>query len=132
VVDDEPVVRRLLSQILTEEGHEVEATDDAKDALNRIKNNGYSLILLDMKLPGMSGGELYGRIKEIAESLAQRVVFITGDVMGADTEAIITRTKVPCITKPFDVEKLKVEIRRLLATPRLKGTSKPKIRNPKP
>ncbi len=37
MVDDEPVVRQLLTEILTEEGHEVEATADGKDALNRIK-----------------------------------------------------------------------------------------------
>jgi PAS domain S-box-containing protein len=132
VVDDEPVVRRLLSQILTEEGHEVEATDDAKDALNRIKSSRYNLILLDMKLPGMSGSELYGRVKEIAESLAQRVVFITGDVMGVDTEAFLARTGIPYIHKPFDVEQLKAEIGRLLATPRPKGTAKSKTSNKKP
>jgi PAS domain S-box-containing protein len=122
VVDDEPVVRRLLSQVLTAEGHEVEATDDGKDALNRIKGNRYSLILLDMKLPGMSGSELYERIKEISESLAQRVVFITGDVMGADTEAFLARTEVPYIHKPFDVKQLSTEIKRLLATRRPKPT----------
>jgi signal transduction histidine kinase/FixJ family two-component response regulator len=132
VVDDEPVVRRLLSQILTEEGHEVEATDDGKDALNRIKSNRYNLILLDMKLPGMSGSELYGRVKEIAESLAQRVVFITGDVMGVDTEVFLARTGIPYIHKPFDVEQLKAEIGRLLATPRPKGTAKSKTSNKKP
>jgi len=131
VVDDEPVVRQLLSQILTEDGHEVETTADGKDALNMIKNNEYSLILVDMKLPGISGGELYEHVKEIAEPLAQRVVFITGDVMGADTEAFITRTKVPCITKPFDVKQLKAEVRRLLATSRPKRTAKSKIRNTK-
>jgi PAS domain S-box-containing protein len=122
VVDDEPVVRRLLSQVLTAEGHEVEATDDGKDALNRIKGNRYSLILLDIKLPGMSGSELYERIKEISESLAQRVVFITGDVMGADTEAFLARTEVPYIHKPFDVKQLSTEIKRLLATRRPKPT----------
>jgi len=134
VVDDEPVVRRLLSQVLTAEGHDVEATDDGNDALDRIKGNRYSLILLDMKLPGMSGSELYGRIQEIAESLAQRVVFITGDVMGADTEAFLARTGVPYIHKPFDVKQLSTEIKRLLAKPRPKPThqvknQKPKVKN---
>ena len=133
VVDDEPVVRQLLTEILTEEGHEVETTADGKDALNRIKNNGYSLILVDMKLPGISGSELYERIQGIAESLAERVVFITGDVMGADTEAFLTRTKVPCITKPFDVEQLKAEIRRLLVTssPERHRQTQIKIKNKK-
>ena len=131
VVDDEPVVRRLLSQVLAEDGHEVETTDDGKDALNRIRGNRYNLILLDMKLPGISGSELYKRIKEIAESLAQRVVFITGDVMGSDTEAFLVRTKVPYITKPFDVKGLSAEIRRLLSKQRPKRTTKSKGSKPK-
>ena len=93
VVDDEPVVRQLVTEVLTAEGHKVETTADGQDALNRIKNNGYSLILVDMKLPGISGGELYERIQAMAGQLAKRVVLITGDVMGADTEAFITRTR---------------------------------------
>jgi len=131
VVDDEPVVRQLLSQILTKEGHEVETTADGQDALDRIKDNGYSLILVDMKLPGISGGELYERVQAISGTLAQRVVLITGDVMGADTEAFITRTKLPCITKPFDVKQLKAEVRRLLASSRPRPMPKSKIKNRK-
>jgi CheY-like chemotaxis protein len=122
VVDDEPVVRQLLSQVLTDEGHEVETTDDGKDALNRIKGNSYSLILLDMKLPGISGSGLYKLIQEIEPSLAKRVVFVTGDVMGADTEAFLTRTKLPYIAKPFDVHELIAEVNRVLARHRPKRT----------
>jgi PAS domain S-box-containing protein len=131
VVDDEPVVRQLVTEVLTAEGHEVETTADGEDALNRIKNNGYSIILVDMKLPGISGGELYERVQMMAGPLAKRVVLITGDVMGADTEAFITRTKVPCITKPFDVKQLKAEIRRLLASYGPKPTPKSKVNNQK-
>jgi len=126
VVDDEPVVRQLVSHILTEEGHQVDTTDDGKDALNRIKNNGYSLILLDVKLPGLSGSELYELIRNIAVSLEKRVVFITGDVMSADTEAFLTRTKAPFIAKPFNVRHLKSEIRRLLANSSPKRAAKSK------
>jgi PAS domain S-box-containing protein len=131
VVDDEPVVRQLLNQILTEEGHEVETTADGKDALNRIRKDGYSLIMVDMKLPGTSGSELYESIQAIAGPLAQRVVLITGDVMSADTEAFIVRTKVPCITKPFNVHHLKAEVRRLLTTSSPKPATKPKNQKPK-
>jgi DNA-binding LytR/AlgR family response regulator len=49
-------------------------------------------------------------------SLAELVIFITGDVMGADTEAFLARTEVPYIHKPFDVKQLSTEIKRLLAT----------------
>jgi len=131
VVDDEPVVRQLLSQVLTEDGHEVETTDDGKDALNRIKGNKYNLILLDMKLPGISGSELYECILKSDESLAHSVVFITGDVMGTDTEVFLNRTGVPYLTKPFDVKKLGVEIRRLLALNRSKPAHKVENKKPK-
>jgi PAS domain S-box-containing protein len=124
VVDDEPTVRQLLSQILTGEGHVVEATDDGEDALNRIKHNGYDLILVDMRLPGMSGSELYEHIQAAAGSLVHRVVLVTGDVMSADTEAFIARTKVPCITKPFNVKRLKAEINRLLTAIYIEPTAK--------
>jgi len=115
VVDDEPTVLRFLSRALTDEAHEVETVDNADDALERLESNGYSLILLDIKLPGMSGMESYERIQKIAQPLAKNVAFITGDVMGADTKDFLTRTKAPYIAKPFDIRQLKKDINRILA-----------------
>ena len=114
VVDDEPATLQLLSQILTGEGHKVQTVDNARDALERINSERYSLILLDIKLPGMSGTELYKSIQKIAQSLARRVVFITGDVLGVDTRDFLSKTKAPYITKPFDIEQLKKDINRIL------------------
>jgi len=66
-------------------------------------------------MPGMSGMELYKRVKKAFPSLAGRVVFITGDVMGSDTIDFLTRAKANYITKPFDVEQLKKDIGRILS-----------------
>ena len=68
VVDDEPVVREFLTQVLTNEGHKVETVGNADDALKRITSDRYSLILLDIKMPGMNGIELYERIQGTAQS----------------------------------------------------------------
>jgi len=114
VVDDEPVILSFLSQVLTEEGYEVEAIDNANDALERIKHQRYSLILLDVKMPRTSGIELYESIGKIAQSLARRVVFITGDVLGSGTMDFLSKTKARYITKPFDAERLKRDINRIL------------------
>jgi len=114
VVDDEPVILQFLERVLTDEGHEVETVANISDAFKRIKKGRYHLILLDIKLPGGSGIELYRHMQKIAQSLARRVVFITGDVMGTDTRAFLSRAGAPYITKPFDTEELKREIRRLL------------------
>jgi len=114
VVDDEPAICQLLKRVLTGEGHEVETVASAGDALEKMKGTRYNLILLDIKLPGRGSIELYKRMQKIAESLARRVVFITGDVIGNDTRSFLSQTKAPYITKPFDIEQLKRDISRLL------------------
>ncbi len=115
VIDDEPVIRQFVSRVLSEEGHEVEAVDKAEDALKKIKSKRYRLILLDIKMPGISGIELYKQFQEIAPSLMKRVVFITGDVMGKRTTDFLAKTKALYMMKPFDAEQLKTEINRILA-----------------
>jgi CheY-like chemotaxis protein len=114
VIDDEPLIRQLASRVLSEEGHEVETVDNAEDALERIKNTRYNRILLDIKMPGMSGIDLYEKFQEIAPSLKKRVIFVTGDVMGKHTTDFLAKTKAPYITKPFDAEQLKIEINQIL------------------
>jgi len=115
VVDDEPVIRQLVSQVLTEEGHTVETTDNAADALKMVEEKRYRLILLDIKMPGMSGIELYKRFQKIAPSIVKRIVFITGDIMGKSTLDFLDKTKTPYLMKPFEAKQLKTEIKRILA-----------------
>jgi PAS domain S-box-containing protein len=115
VVDDEPVVRQFISQVLGEQGHTVETVDNAASALKMVKSKRYRLILLDIKMPGMSGVELYKQFQKIAPSLTKRVVFITGDVMGKRTMAFLDKTKTPYMMKPFDARELKKQMNRILA-----------------
>jgi len=115
VVDDEPAITQFLKWVLADEGYEVKTTDTAEAALKLVESERYSLILLDIKLPGMSGLELYERLGKIAKSLTRRIVFITGDVLGTDTRNFLSRTKAPYITKPFSIEQLKREINRILS-----------------
>lgn len=110
VVDDEPVVRQFLKQALISEGYDVEMVADTTKALALLNQKRYSLVLLDIKMPGMNGIELYKHISDIAHSLARRVIIITGDVMGEETREFLSQTKVPYITKPFDAEELKKKI----------------------
>ncbi len=115
VVDDEPVIRELVSKVLGEQGHTVETVDNAAAALKMVKSKRYRLILLDIKMPGMSGIELYKKFQKIAPSLTKRVVFVTGDVMGKRTISFLNKTKTPYMMKPFDAKELKVEINRILS-----------------
>jgi len=115
VVDDEAGVRQFLTQVLAQEGHRVEAIEDARMALERLKQERYHLILLDIKLPGMDGFEFYAQMGKTALSLQKRTVFITGDTMSPSTWNFLNRTRAHYIAKPFDLERLKMEINRILS-----------------
>ena len=114
VVDDEPTVLAFLKKVLGGEGYDVATVSSGEEALKRIGSEDYGLILLDIKLPGLSGAEIYEQIGKVAPSLQKRVIFITGDVISADTQAFLKRTKAPYVTKPFDIAKLKKEVGRIL------------------
>ncbi len=118
VVDDEQVVRDVVKRVLTGEGHQVDTVDNAADALKKIQSKRYDLILVDIKMPGIGGVELCKHIQKIDKSLAKRVVFITGDIMGADTEKFLSETKSAHIEKPFDAEQLIREANRALTAGR--------------
>jgi len=114
VVDDEAAILTFLNRLLTEWGHSVETINNADTALEKLRTERYSLVLLDIKLPGMSGIELYHHIEEIAPALARRVMFVTGDVMQSATRSFLEKTGAPYITKPLDIEVLKKTINRAL------------------
>ena len=114
VVDDEPMVLQYLNNLLTGEGYKVEIADNGNAALISVRNHQYDIILMDIKMPGTDGINLYKHLQKTDQSTARKVIFITGDVMAKDTLTFLSRTKAPYITKPFDAEQLKSEMGRIL------------------
>jgi signal transduction histidine kinase/ActR/RegA family two-component response regulator len=106
VVDDEPSVCRLLQRLLEEAGHQVDAAPDGRTALERIARQRYGLILLDVRMPEMSGMEVYEKAREIAASVAERIIFLTGDIMAPELQSLLARTGAPFLTKPFQTQEL--------------------------
>ena len=113
LVDDEPLVQELLTNILSEEGHEIEIIDNGNDARERLGGEDYDVILLDVKIPGISGIELFRHIQKETPSLTEKVIFITGDIMDKDTMDFLSKTGVSYNTKPFDIERLMKDINRI-------------------
>jgi two-component system NtrC family sensor kinase len=114
VVDDEPIVRDFVNEVLGAAGYEIVTVEDGSDALERLGREDYDVILIDVKLPGMSGIELYEHAKETAGFPADRLVFITGDVMSTDTMTSILDTGIAYLAKPFSREQLLTTIDQVL------------------
>jgi CheY-like chemotaxis protein len=117
VVDDEPGVRTLLGKVLTQSGHSVDTIGDASEGLDKLGAGViYDVILIDVRMPGMNGTEMYSRILEKMPEMKNRIIFITGDVMGADIKVFLNQNKLPYLAKPFDIELLKKQIDVIIKT----------------
>ena len=115
MIDDEPGVRALLEKVLTQSGHSVDTIGDASKALDKLGAGlTYDVILTDVRMPGMSGIELYSLILEKMPAMKNRIIFITGDVMGTDIKAFLTQNNLPYLAKPFDIKLLKEKIASIL------------------
>ena len=111
VVDDEPGVRALLEKVLTQSGHSVDTIGDASKAIDKLDAGViYDVILIDVRMPGMNGTEMYSHILEKTPKMKNNIIFITGDVMGADIKVFLTRNKLSYLAKPFDIKLLKEKI----------------------
>ena len=124
VVDDEPGVRALLEKVLTQSGHSVDTIGDASKAIDKLDAGvSYDVILTDIRMPVMSGTELYSYILKKMPKMKNRIIFITGDVMGADIKVFLTHNNLPHLAKPFDIELLKDKIEVIMMAGQLENNN---------
>jgi DNA-binding response OmpR family regulator len=114
VVDDEAVVANSIRRTLSRRGFTVEEAFSANDALNRILNEMYDLVLLDMKMPDANGLELLPTIKKHRPSLP--VVMVTGYASIDTAVEAIQRGANDYMAKPFTPEELFTTASKALRT----------------
>ncbi|HET8712700.1 MAG TPA: PAS domain S-box protein [Gemmatimonadales bacterium] len=102
VVDDEASVRVSLQRYLSGKGHEVETTASGEDALSRLKASKYDAVILDMRMPDLSGEQLFERLRSNDPSHAERVIFTTGDLVNEQMRRFLDGTGRPYVPKPFE------------------------------
>lgn len=115
VVDDEPDIRSFVRKVLTNNGHFVEESANPANALESLSKCKFDAVLLDVRMPGMSGIELFDIISMRWPEMAHRVIFITGDTNDADIREYVTTNKFPYIAKPFDQATLKIRVNAILS-----------------
>ena len=111
VVDDEAEIREALTQILTEARHRVVTASSGREALERLANERYDVILTDMRMPDVDGRALYLEIERRWPERTGRVVFVTGDTLTSALRDFAAASGRPVIEKPF----LPVDVRRVVA-----------------
>ena len=115
VADDEPSIREALSDILSKEGFKVDIARDGQEALDQLERKRYALIITDVKMPGVSGMELYDAVSIKHAYLKNKVIMLTGDVFSEDIKNFLDKRKVPYILKPFEPKELLGLITKVLS-----------------
>ena len=104
VVDDEEIVRQSLLAWFKEDGYEVDTAENADAALRLFEKGKYSLILLDIKMPGMSGMDLLVKLKEYDPDAI--IILITAYASVSSAVKALKSGAYDYITKPIDPDEL--------------------------
>jgi len=110
VIDDERSVRHALSRLLRSAGHRVETFASAEEFLKREPHAGVGCLVLDVRMPGMTGPELFDRMSE--KGLSMPVVFLTGHGDVPTSVRAMKKGAVDFLLKPADDEALLQAIHR--------------------
>ena len=115
VVDDEPDTCENLSDIFTDLGYHVDVAYDGLSAIALVKKNAYDLALLDLKMPGMNGLELYREIRQLA---AGTVAIIVTAYASSDTaQSVLQAGAWRIVSKPIDFGELQSQVDEALGQP---------------
>jgi diguanylate cyclase (GGDEF)-like protein len=111
-VDDEPQVCEILEDSLVSHGHSVATARDGLDAIEKIRNGSYSIVITDMDMPRMDGMQLIEYI--VQNKPATDIIAITGHIMKYKYTDVVSAGAADFITKPFTLNELEAKLNRVV------------------
>ncbi|NOZ06477.1 MAG: GAF domain-containing protein [Chloroflexi bacterium] len=106
IVEDEDSLRALLVESFSYNGQQVDSASNGVEAMHRMISVDYDCIISDIKMPGMSGVDLFRWAVNERPEMADRMIFITGDIVNQQTKDFLDHAGQPYLPKPFSVEDL--------------------------
>jgi len=110
VVDDDPIIRKLLLEVLTNDGHQVEVAVNGLEGLKLARSKAFRLVLMDVHMPIMNGLETLIEIRRLFPRLAVAMMDSYPDQLVREAES---RGALTCVHKPFDLEEIREIIQRV-------------------
>jgi signal transduction histidine kinase len=106
VVEDEAALGAAVAESLQDAGFVVSRANDGQEALERLRQEHFDLIICDLKMPRVGGMEFYRELEASQPEMTRRIMFVTGDVAGTDAERFLEQTGTRWLAKPFRLKDL--------------------------
>jgi CheY-like chemotaxis protein len=116
VIDDEQSFTKGLAQLLRRDGYTVDTAANGHLALRQLQAQCYDVVLCDLRMPELDGVEFYDVLRQQHASLRNRVLFLTGDTLGAESTAFLEQCGQPWVYKPCNAADIRTAIRQMLHT----------------
>jgi signal transduction histidine kinase len=101
VVEDEAALASAVIEALMDAGYVVDRAADGEEAMAKVNEQAFDLVICDLKMPRLDGQSFYRMLSAAVPSLAKRVIFVTGDVAESDAEAFLEESGCRWFAKPF-------------------------------
>ena len=116
VVEDEVALGTAVAEALADAGFIVDRAMDGVEALDRVGERSYDLIVCDLKMPRLDGPSFFRELEKRNAPLSRRILFVTGDVAGTEAERFLEESGCRWLAKPFRLKDLLRSASDLLGT----------------
>ena len=110
VVDDDEALRVLFVALLARQGFRVECVNDGAAALQSLERSAYSVLILDLMMPGTNGFDVLERLSATQPAMLRRTIVATG-VSSRELAKIDDASVFAVLRKPFDIDSLVTKVR---------------------
>jgi two-component system NtrC family sensor kinase len=106
VVEDEQALNEAVAAALADEGFRVDRAANGEEALARLHEAHYDVVICDLKMPKVDGMMFFREVSAKMPQIARRIVFVTGDVAGTEAERFLEESGCRWVPKPFRLRDL--------------------------
>ena len=106
LVDDEAAILRSVGRFLENSGYDVQIANTGSEALEAIRESQFDAVISDLRMPGLSGEELFKHTKAEQPETASRMVFTSGDMLREESREFVRNSGCKSLEKPYELSAL--------------------------
>lgn len=114
ILDDEKSIGEMLGEMLELLNFSPTVCNSAAEALQFIKEKHFDLVISDFRMPGINGEQFHGLVAQRDPDLANKIIFLTGDLVNPETAKFLKSTGNPHLAKPFQLDTVRNAVTAVL------------------